>query len=114
MVVTELKKYIYENKKIPFVLNEIGCGHIVYHPGKDYYSCSNCDGDNKTAVNIRNNEYLNCTNYTRTKYFSGQADLITLVQYNMSLKNKDFSFFDAIRYLHRILGLELPLVFQNK
>ena len=52
MTVLELKKYIFHEGKIEFILNEIGCGHIVYHPTKEYYSCSNCNGDNKTAINI--------------------------------------------------------------
>ena len=68
MTVLELKKYIFQKGKIEFILNEIGCGHILYHPAKEYYSCTNCDGDNKTAINIKNNEYLGCKNYTREKY----------------------------------------------
>ena len=109
MTILELKKYIFQKGKIEFILNEIGCGYIVYHPNKEYYSCSNRNGDNKAAINIKNNEYLNCRNYTREKYFDEKADLITLVQYNKSLGNKDFSFFDAIKYLHKILGLPLTL-----
>lgn len=109
MTVLELKKYIFQEGKIEFILNEIGCGHIQYHPIKEYYSCSNCDGDNKTAINIKNNKYLSCKNYTRAKYFDENADLITLVQYNNSLKNKNFSFFDTVKYLHKILKLPLTL-----
>ena len=90
MTVLELKKYIFQEGKIEFILNEIGCGHIVYHPTKEYYSCSNCNGDNKAAINIKNNEYLNCKNYTREKEFDENADLLTLVQYNKSINNKNF------------------------
>ena len=114
MTVLELKKYIFQKGKIEFILNEIGCGHILYHPAKEYYSCSNCDGDNKTAINIKNNEYLGCKNYTREKYFDDNSDLLTLVQYNKSLKDKKFSFFDTIKYLHKILGLPLTLKKENK
>lgn len=109
MDIQSLKEYIYNNGKIEFILNEIGCGHIVYHPSKEYYSCSNCNGDNKSAVNIKNNKYLNCVNYTREKDFDSNSDLITLVQYNKKLKDKNFSFFDAIKYLHKILGLSLTV-----
>ena len=66
MTVIELKQYIYDNGKIEFILNEIGCGHIVYHPLKEYYSCSNCNGDRKDAINIRNNKYLSCKNSITT------------------------------------------------
>ena len=112
MTVLELKKYIFHEGKIEFILNEIGCGHIVYHPTKEYYSCSNCNGDNKTAINISNNEYLNCRNYTREKEFNENSDLLTLVQYNKSLNNKNFSFFDTVKYLHKLLGL--PLTFKKQ
>ena len=50
-----LKRYIFENKKIEYVLNEIGCKHIVYHSIKDYYSCSNFDGDNQIEESEENN-----------------------------------------------------------
>ena len=112
MTVLELKKYIFHEGKIEFILNEIGCGHIVYHPTKEYYSCSNCNGDNKTAINISNNEYLNCRNYTREKEFDENSDLLTLVQYNKSLNNKNFSFFDTVKYLHKLL--RLPLTFKKQ
>lgn len=112
MTVIELKEYIYNNGKIEFILNEIGCGYILYHASKDYYSCSNCNGDNKGAVNIKNNKYLNCVNYTREKDFDENSDLLTLVQYNKKLKDSSFSFFDTIKYLHKILGL--PLTFKKE
>lgn len=102
-----LKKYIYENKKIEYVLGEIQCKHIQYHSNKDYYSCSNFNGDNPNAVNVKNNEYLNVTNWTRTKEFGEGSDIITLVQYNKSM-----SFVEAIKYLHKIL--DLPFEFKKK
>lgn len=102
-----LKKYIYENKKIEYVLGEIQCKHIQYHSNKDYYSCSNFNGDNPNAVNIKNNEYLNVTNWTRTKEFGEGSDIITLIQYNKSM-----SFVEAIKYLHKIL--DLPFEFKKK
>lgn len=95
-----LKKYIFENEKIEFILNEIGCKDIVYHSNKEFFSCSNYNGDNKSAVNVKNNEYLNVTNWTR-KEFDDNSDIITLVEYN-----KQLSFIEAIKYLHTMLGLE--------
>ena len=101
-----LKNYIFETGKIEFILNEIGCQHIQYHPNKEYYSCSNYNGDNPNAVNIKNNEYLNVINWTREKEFGDNSDIITLVQYN-----KNMSFVEAIKYLHRIL--DLPFEFKK-
>ena len=101
-----LKNYIFENSKIEYILEQIGCNHIVYHPNKEYYSCSNFNGDNQSAINVRNNEYLGVVNYTRTKEFGDNSDIITLVQYN-----KGMSFVEAIKYLHKIL--DLPFEFKK-
>ena len=96
-----LKKYIFENEKVEFVLEKIGCHNIKYHPIKEFWSCGNYNGDNTGAVNVKNNEYLNVTNWTREKEFDDNSDIITLVQYN-----KQCSFVEAIKYLHEILGLD--------
>lgn len=101
MTTIELKKYIYENNKIEYILSEIGCGNIKHHADKDYYSCSNYNGDNISAINIKNNEYINVINWTRQQEFGEGSDIITLVQYN-----KQCSFVEAVKYLHSLLGLE--------
>lgn len=101
MTIKTLKKYIHENNKVEFVLDSIGCHNIKHHPNKDFYSCGNYNGDNIGAINVYNNEYLNVTNWTRTKEFDESSDIITLTQYN-----KQCSFVDAVKYLHSILGLE--------
>lgn len=101
-----LKNYIFENSQIENILNEIGCKNIVYHPNKEYYSCSNFNGDNPSAINVRNNEYLGVINYTRPKDFDDNSDIITLVQYNKSM-----SFIEAIKYIHKIL--DLPFEFKK-
>lgn len=107
MTISELKEYIYNERKIEYVLEEIGCHSIVYHPNKEFYSCGNYNGDNKGAINVRNNEYLGVVNYTRTKEFGDNSDIITLVQYN-----KNLSLIEAIKYLHKIL--DLPFEFKKK
>lgn len=109
MTTIELKKYIFKNNKIEYVLDKIDCKNIVYHPNKDYYSCSNVNGDNPAAINVKNNEYLNVVNYTRTKDFGEGSDIITLVQYN-----KKYSFIEAIKYLHKILDLNFKFNKQDK
>lgn len=107
MTISELKEYIYNEQKIEYVLEEIGCHSIVYHPIKAFYSCGNYNGDNKGAINVKNNEYLSVVNWTREKEFGDNSDIITLVQYN-----KGLSFIEAIKYLHKIL--ELPFEFKRK
>jgi DNA primase len=104
--VVSLKEYIYKENKIEYILEQIGCHSIKYHPNKEYFSCGNIsnkdgDGDNINAINIKNNMYLNCVNYTRKKHFDDKSDLITLIQYN-----KDLSFKKAMRYTHNLLGLQ--------
>lgn len=101
MDIVSLKEYIYENNKIEYVLEQIGCKNIKYNNNKEYYSCSNYDGDNPTAVNVTNNKYLNVKNWTRVNEFADTSDIVDLVQYN-----KKCSFIDAVRHLHDILGIE--------
>ena len=107
MTISELKEYIYEQNKIEYILEQIGCHNITYHPNKEFYSCGNYNGDNKGAINVRNNEYIGVINWTRTKEFGDNADIITLVQYN-----KNMSFVEAVKYLHKILNL--PFKFTTK
>ena len=101
MTIKTLKKYIFDNNKIEFILESIGCHHIKYNANKEFYSCGNYNGDNIGAINVRNNEYLNVVNWTRSKEFEESSDIITLTQYN-----KQCSFVDAVKYLYKILGLE--------
>ena len=36
MLITELKQYIYNNDKTSFVLEQLGCHNIKFHPMKNY------------------------------------------------------------------------------
>lgn len=104
MTAMELKEYIYQNNKIPDILEDIGCKNITYHQNKDYYSCSNAVGgdcNNPAAINIKNNKYLNYCNYTRGVDYSDNEDLISLVQYNLNI-----DFVGAIKYLHKLFGFQ--------
>lgn len=103
MTISELKKYIFETNKIEYILEEIGCHSIAYHQNKEFYSCGNYNGDNPSAINVKNNEYLGVINWTRSE-FDSNSDLITLVQYN-----KNMSFIEAVKYLHKILDLPFEL-----
>lgn len=101
MDVTSLKKYIYDNNKIEFILNDLKCWNIKYHRNKEYYSACQPDGDNEQGVNIRNNEYLNYRSFSRDVSYDDNEDLISLVQ-----TIKGMSFIEALKYLHNILNLE--------
>lgn len=101
MTVEDLKEYIYKENKIEYILENIGCHSIKYHTNKDYFSAANYNGDNTGAINIKNNNYLNCINHTRKKYFNENSDLITLVGYN-----KNINFSESIKYIHKLLGLK--------
>lgn len=100
MTAIELKEYIYKNEKIPYILEDIKCKNIVFHHNKNYYSCSNYNGDNPSAINIFNDKHLGYVNYTRNVQASDHKDLISLVQYNL-----DIDFLNAIKHIHKILGL---------
>lgn len=93
MTTIELKKYINENDKVPFILEKCGCHHIKDHG--EYVSAANPDGDNPGAINIYKNDYLNYVNYTRGVSADMKQDIINLVQ-----STKGMNFIDAFKWLH--------------
>lgn len=95
---TGLKNYIYEHGEIPTLLEEIGCWNVQKHNG--YFSCGNHDGDNPSAIVVKDNPYIGVINYTREKEFNKQADIITLVQYNLG-----YGFNEAKQYLENFLDI---------
>lgn len=101
MTIQELKKYIFENNKIEFVLDNLNCHNIKYHVKHDYFSASFPDGDNPQGINIRNNEYLNYRSFSRGVDYDEGKDIVDLVEY-ITKKN----FVESVKYLHSILGLE--------
>ena len=107
MTIGELKQYIYEQNKIEYILNEIGCHNIQYNPHKEYYSASQPDGDNPQGVNIRNNQYLDYRSFSRNISYEDGQDLINLVE-----TVKKMSFVETIKYIHKLL--DLPFEFKRK
>lgn len=101
MDVISLKEYIFNENKIKYILEKIGCHNIKFNENKDYYSAAQPDGDNLQGVNIRNNEYLSYRSFSRGVDYEDGQDLISLVE-----KVKNISFIEAIKYLHTLLGLE--------
>ena len=99
MIAQELKEFIHNESKIEYILEQIGCHSIKFHPDKDYYTATQPDGDNLLGVVIKNNKYLNYYSYSRGITVDEGKDLIYLVQ-NVTKK----SFSDTMKYLHEILG----------
>ena len=96
----ELKEYILDNEYVEQILDDLGCKHIR-HRG-EYISASNPDGNNTQAVIVYLNENLTCLNYTRqiakNKRTTDIFDLVSFYQ--------DFSFPEALKYVHSLLGLD--------
>ena len=107
MTVNELKEYIYEQNKIQYILEQIGCHDIKYNEQKEYWSAAQPDGDNPQGVNIRNNQYLNYRSFSRGIDYEDGQDLISLVE-----TTKKLLFVEAIKYIHKIL--ELPFEFKRR
>lgn len=98
----ELKEYIYENKRVEYILEEIGMKYIQQHNNYEYFSCCQPDGDNRKSTIIKNNEHLSVKAYTRDiidKY--GNSDIISLICF---IKNIYFS--NALKYICDLLGLD--------
>jgi DNA primase len=106
MTVVDLKKYIYNNSKIEFILTKLGCQKIKYHANKEYYSATQPDGDNPMGVVIYDNSYLNYRSYSRNIGLDedDRTDIIDLVE---GIKN--CKFIDAVKYLHSVLDLPFNL-----
>ena len=97
---SDLKEYIVEQNCIDTILEDLGCSNIVLHGG--YYTCSNPDGNNKSAVTIYVNDSLTVVNYTRCIAKNKRTtDLFDLVSFY-----KDCSFPEALKYVHNLLGLD--------
>lgn len=102
-----LKRYIWENELVEILLEKIGCGNIQYHMRGDYWSCMNPDGDNASAINVKNNKYLGIRNWTRENEFDGDADIISLVRYS-----RNCSYPEAYDYICEMLGISANLSLQ--
>lgn len=107
MTVGELKKHIYINEKIQYILESLGCNNVKYNSSSNTFTSTQPDGDNPAGVVITNNEYLNYCSYSRNVPFSDGKDLISLVE-----DIKKVGFIDAVKYIHKIL--DLPFEFKKK
>ena len=107
MTINELKEYIYNEKKIEYILEQLGCHEIKRNDQKGYVSATQPDGDNPMGVCIRNNEYLDYRSFSRGIDYEDGQDLINLVE-----TVQKTSFIDSVKYLHKIL--DLPFEFKKR
>lgn len=101
MMAVELKKYIYEQKKIETILADIGCHNIKYDVLNNRYTACQPDGDNDKGVVIRNNAYLNYYSFSRKIHIEERKDIFHLIE-----SVKHISFRDTIKYVHQLLDLD--------
>lgn len=101
MTSQELKEYILENNKIEYILEELGCRSIVFHPDKNYWTATQPDGDNLLGVVICQFTYLNYFSYSRNVHINDQRDIFYLIQ---QIKNINFS--QTMKYVHKLLGID--------
>jgi DNA primase len=103
MRVEILKEKILEENKIEEILEDIGCRFIRRH-SNGYITCSNPDGDNKSAITVYLNDNLTVIDYTRDILPQEQnrtADILDLVMWA-----KDLNFIDALRHLCNICAID--------
>ena len=107
MTISELKEYIYNENKIEYILEQLGCHEIKRNDQKGYVSATQPDGDNPMGVCIRNNEYLNYRSFSRGIDYEDGQDLISLVE-----TIKKLSFVEAVKCIHKFL--DLPFEFKRR
>lgn len=100
MVVSDLKEQILNNYNVEQILVELGCGYITDHG--EYLTCSNHDGDNKSAIVVYLNDNLTTINYTRQlskdKRTHDIFDLICFV--------KNISFPESLKWTCDLFGID--------
>lgn len=101
MTSQDLKQYIFKNEKIEYILEELGCSFIDFHPDKNYYTATQPDGDNKLGVIICNNEFLGYFSYSRNINIDEHKDIFYFIG-----QTKKYTFAETMRYVHNLLGLK--------
>ena len=113
MTSIELKQFIYDNNRIEYILENLGCTNIVLHPETSNhsatYSARQPDGDNDGGVIIKACPNLNYYSYSRHIHIEDNKDIFNLIQ---DIKKIKFS--EAIKYTHKLLGLEYTYSPQKK
>lgn len=93
----ELKEMLTDNN-ISDILKQLGCKHIS--DKNKYFSCSNPDGDNSSAIVVFKNS-LKAENYTRSEFNEYNVkDIISLVQFITS-----YNYYEAVKFICDICGI---------
>lgn len=110
MTYADLKKYIIENNKITYILENLGMGHINDSNPK-YISCSMPNGDNPQSTIIYKDEYLTTLAYTRkikTDEDGKKPNLFNLIMY---INKCEFS--TAVSWCSALLGISTDKSFSK-
>lgn len=78
-----LRQKIYEDEKIEFILETLGCHSISIEQNGGLFTAALPDGNNKRSVQVRNNEYLNSS--IRSKGIKG--NIFTVIKYIKNFKD---------------------------
>jgi len=103
----QLKEYIYENDKVEFILEEIGC-HNINSTYKKEFRCGLPSHSNKNSVSVKKEPSLKVAVYGSDDEII-RGDIFTLV---MNIKEKNFP--KSVEYLHKLLGLKYERYKSNK
>jgi DNA primase len=106
LLADELLEYIFQNDKVVFILETIDCHHITSHSPKEY-RCGLPNHNNRTAVSVKKSETLKTTIYSEEETIRG--NLYTLIMYI-----KKYTFIEALKYLHKELGIQYTGYKTNK
>lgn len=106
MNANDLVKYIYDNDKIKYVLENLDCVHISERTTE--FRCGLPNDTSRTRVRIKKNEYLNITIFQANDEII-RGNIITLT---MNINNCNF--ISAIKFLHNILNLRYSFTKQKK
>ena len=98
MDVKELKKYIIENDKVEYILENLNCQKIKFH-NSGYWTCGNPPpSDNPNAVTVYKDN-LKVINYT--KEMPEPSDIFTLIEYY-----KGINFFKSLKWTCDLLEVD--------
>jgi len=106
MNASDLKQYIYENDKVEYVLESIGCIHITSKPKE--YRCGLPEDYNFTRVSVKRTEKLSVTVYKSTEAVL-RGDIVTL-----AMDVKQLKFTSAVKLLHEILNIPYSYIDDKK
>lgn len=98
MLANELILYIYENDKVEFILENIGCHHITSSAKE--FRCGLPNHTNKTSVSVKKTPSLKGKIFYSNNASVG-GDIITIVMEVAELK-----FIDALKHIHQLLDLD--------